>query len=182
MPKFIVYACPLGELADQLNAYFEKTLVICDANAAHNFMPHCTLTGFFEERTRSIPLYTRFLNRSLNRSLTTRLHPVIEITDMAFGPDWHGLELKSPWLQKVMIDFVTTANSPTRREPLRLKKRLHLSLAYKFQPEHRETLVQLAQEIINPEAAVELELRFYQQHADNTWTCHQAWSLGSESS
>ena len=181
MPKFIVYACPIGELADQLNTYLEKSLVICGANAAHNYMPHCTLTGFFEERTRSVPLYTRFLSRSLNRLLRTRPHPVIEIIGMTFRADWHGLELRSPWLHKLMIDFVTTANSPTRREPLRLKKWLHLSLAYEFQPEHQETLAQLAQEVVNPGSAVEWELRFYQQHPDNSWTCHQTWSLGSES-
>ena len=176
MPKFIVYACPLGELADQLNLYYEKSLVVCDANAAHNYMPHCTLTGFFEEKTRSIPLYTRFLSCSLNRSLRSRPHPVISITNMTFRPDWHGLELQSPWLKKVMIDFVTTANSPTRREPLRFKKQLHLSLAYEFQSKHRETLAQLAQAVVNPE----WELRFYQQHTDNSWTCHQVWPLGSE--
>ena len=181
MPKFIVYACPLGELAAQLNTYFDKALTFCEANAAHNYMPHCTLTGFFEERTRSIPVYTHFLTRSLNRLLLTRPHPVIEITDLAFRPDWHGLELQSPWLQKVMVDFVTTAKSPTRPEPLRLKQRLHLSLAYEFKPAHQDTLVQLAQEVVNLEADVEWELRFYQRRANNNWTCHQAWSLARES-
>lgn len=181
MPKFIVYACPLGELADQLQTYFEKSLILCDANAAHSYTPHCTLTGFFEERTQSIPLYTRFLGRSFNRFLRARPHPVIKITDLIFKPDWHGLELQSPWLQKVMIDFVTTANSPTRREPLRLKQQLHLSLAYGFLPEHKDALICLAQEVVNPKAAVEWELRFYQQHTDKSWTCHQAWSLAKES-
>ncbi|MDJ0707581.1 MAG: hypothetical protein QNJ46_30260 [Leptolyngbyaceae cyanobacterium MO_188.B28] len=181
MTKFIVYACPLGELADQINTYFEKSLFFCNANAAHNYMPHCTLTGFFEEETCSIPLYTQTLKRSLNRLLQTCPDPVIDITDMVFRADWHGLELQSPWLKKVMIDFVATALSPTRHEPIRLKQQLHLSLAYEFQTKHRETLIQLAQKEINPQAAVKWELRFYQRHPDNSWTCHLAWPLGCES-
>ena len=47
MPKLIVYACPVGELAEQLETYFSKSRLACGPNQAHQYMPHCTLTGFF---------------------------------------------------------------------------------------------------------------------------------------
>jgi ubiquitin-associated SH3 domain-containing protein len=178
MSEFIVYACPLGELADQLTTYFEKSQVQYGPNSAHNYMPHCTLTGFFTEQTSSIPLYVQFLDRAYKRTLHSQPTPAITITQMSFRPDWHGLELEAPWLQQLMVNFASTAKSPTRQQALRIKKWLHLSLAYDFPPNHHEPLTQLAQELIEPEAPVAWELRYYERYANRRWTCHHAWPLG----
>lgn len=177
MTQFIVYACPVGELADQLARYFEAARELCGANTAHQYMPHCTLTGFFEERTDAAPIYTQCLARSCKRLARSRPEPVIEVKELALRHDWHGLELSSPWLQQVMVDFACSATSPTRKTPLRLKDWLHLSLAYDFGPEQAADLAAIAQTHVDPAATVQWELRFYQRNPDQSWICHQRWPL-----
>ncbi|MEO0988369.1 MAG: hypothetical protein AAFY20_22950, partial [Cyanobacteria bacterium J06639_14] len=104
MPKFIVYACPVGELANQLDVYFEKSRLACGPNSAHNYMPHCTLTGFFDEQVSAAPHYRQKLERSYKRWQRSQPHPVIDVKDLSFRPDWHGLVLDSVWLKKVIHD------------------------------------------------------------------------------
>jgi hypothetical protein len=179
MPKFIVYACPVGELATQLDTYFEKSRLMCGPNTAHEYMPHCTLTGFFEDVSSAIPKYTQSLERSLKRFKRSQPHPPLAIQGLAFRPDWQGLELTSDWLRKLILDFVCTATSPTRKTPLRPKDWLHLSLAYGFMPDQADALQTLALKWVNPQSAVVWELRFYQRNPDGSWICHQALSLAS---
>jgi hypothetical protein len=181
--SFIVYACPTGELAKQLDRYFQQSLATCGANAAHRYMPHCTLTGFFQDEETAIPLYVEALDRTLCQAQPCP-SPVITIQQLTFRPDWHGLELQSVWLKNMIANFASLAESPTRQDTLRLKDWLHLSLAYEFQPEQSEALIQLAQEYINLGSPVQWELRFYQRHSeqhhpDQRWICHQSWQLDS---
>lgn len=178
MAQFIVYACPIGELAQQLEDYFEQSQLICGKNAAHNYMPHCTLTGFFQDSEASVPIYLQALDHTLTQAQPYP-RPAITVTQMSFRPDWHGLELRSDWLKQQIANFANLAQSPTRSENLRLKTWFHLSLAYEFQPKQSDKLTQLAQQFINPEASVEWEVRFYQRYPDRTWNCHQSWLLKS---
>ncbi|WP_204141220.1 hypothetical protein [Halomicronema sp. CCY15110] len=177
MPKLIVYACPVGQLAEQLDVYFAQSRVACGPNAAHQYMPHCTLTGFFEDTTSSIPAYADGLARSRQQHWRSQPHPPIVITGLTFRENWHGLELSSAWLQQWMGDFDRTVTAPTGSAPLRLKSWLHLSLAYGFDHTHHTTLQELAQTLIDPQSPVEWELRLYERHADGTWTCHQRLSI-----
>ena len=176
MAKFIVYACPIGELAKQLEDYFEQSQRICGKNAAHHYMPHCTLTGFFQDAEAAIPIYLQALDRTLTKAQPYP-RPAVTITQMTFRPDWHGLELRSDWLAQQVVDFANSVHSPTRLEELRLKTWLHLSLAYKFQSEQADKLAHLARQLIHPETVVEWEVRFYQRYPDHTWNCHQSWLL-----
>ncbi|MDJ0713165.1 MAG: hypothetical protein QNJ54_02955 [Prochloraceae cyanobacterium] len=175
--KFIVYVCPVGELGEQLETYFQKSREVCGVNTAHKYMPHCTLTSFFEDETTAIPTYIQSLDRSYNKALPNRTQPALVIADLQFKPDWHGFELESPWVREIIIDFVRRTHSPTQREKLRSKEWLHLSLAYDFQPRLYKTLVEIAQETVDPKASVNWELRFYERHPDWSWTCHKSWKL-----
>ena len=177
MPKFIVYACPVGELAAQLEAYWAKSRLACGPNQAHQYMPHCTLTGFFEDVPSSVPHYTQTLERSLQRYRRSQPYPPLTITGLRFDANWHGLELSSDWLKALILDFVCTAPSPTRKAPLRPKDWLHLSVAYGFKPDQAATLQRLAQEVIDPHASASWELRFYQRQPDLSWRCHQRLPL-----
>jgi hypothetical protein len=178
MPEsWILYACPVGALADQLDQYFAASLKSCGQNAAHHYMPHCTLTGFFPDESNAVELYLAAITQALNQQFAIAPHPHIKIISMDFQPDWHGLVLQSTWLQELTILFTQLAQSPTRSQPIRLKSWLHLSLAYEFLPEQAPTLKQLAQTYIHPQSPVAWELRFYQRHFDAHWTCHQSWSL-----
>ena len=178
MPEqFIIYACPVGEVADQLSRYFAASLNACGRNAAHNYMPHCSLTGFFWDEPGAVGVYREAIAKALTAQLAIASNPLITISKMTFRPDWHGLELQSDWLPPLMAQVAQLASSATCTEPLRLKSWLHLSLAYEFLPEHAQTLKQLAQAHINPQSAVNWELRLYQRHPGNQWTCHQSWPL-----
>ena len=44
--EFIVYACPLGTLGNQLDEYMEQTLYRCGRNGAHKSDPHVTLCQY----------------------------------------------------------------------------------------------------------------------------------------
>lgn len=177
LKEFIVYACPVGELNNQLEKYFATTLAKCGKNAAHNYMPHCTLTGFFNDKSTAIPIYTQALDTALKKSLQTPPKKPIMIVDMEFTPDFHYLKLESTWIKKIIANFSTIAESSTRFNKLRLKDNLHLSLAYKFPSKQQQILTEIAKETINIQAQVSWKLRFYQRHTDNSWTCHQSWKL-----
>lgn len=173
--EFILYACPQGPLAAQLKTYFQKSWLLCGANTAHRYMPHCTLTGFFKDEVAAVEHYLQGVEQTLcDRPLN---QPVATITQMSFQADWHGLVVQSSWLIDFTADFAQRANSPTRLEPLRLKDWLHVSLAYGFQPQQAGCLQQLAEALIDPRSPVDWELRFYQRFTDNTWICHQSWAL-----
>lgn len=175
--SLILYACPLGDLSHQLDQYFVASREACGPNAAHAYMPHCTLTGFFRDQESAIERYEQAIAAALNQQWAIAPQPDICITGMTFRSDWHGLELQSNWLQQFVARFVQLSVSPTRTERLRPKSWLHLSLAYEFLPQHSQTLIQLAQSCINPKSTVAWELRFYQRYSDYRWTCHQSWSL-----
>ena len=65
----IVYAHPTGELAAQLEQYFETSRDLFGANAAHKYPVHCSLTGFFHDEAASIPIYIDALSSTLGECL-----------------------------------------------------------------------------------------------------------------
>ena len=174
--RFIVYVCPTGDLNRQIEEYFEQSIKLCGKNKAHQYMPHCTLTGFFTDELSSIPLYLEALDKAYTEAKNnTSLN--IEITQLTFNDNWHGLELQADGIKQLIANFAQLENSSTRQEQLRLKNWLHLSLAYGFNPQDSEQLKYLATELINIQANVNWELRFYQKNADWTWKCWQSWSI-----
>lgn len=185
MTQLIIYACPVGPLAEQIKLYLEESKRMCGMNAAHVYMPHCTLTGFFEDERGSIAHYTETLNKVFRDAINTTNNREIYIKKLTFNNDWHGLELEAEWLKRAIAQFAKTESSKTRQQPLRLKDWLHLSLAYNFQPEDSTTLQALATEMIDLSAAVSWELRLYERlaRAEATpeqqydWTCHAQWEI-----
>ena len=174
---FIVYACPQGELAEQIARYFVASKAICGPNAAHAYMPHCTLTGFFHDNATSIASYIAALDAALHRARPDQPAQALIIDRMELSQDFHGLVLCGAWLLAVMSDFASVAHSPSRREALRLKDWLHLSLAYRFPPWDHDPLAKLAQKLIDIDAPVAWQLRFYERHGDGSWTSHAEWPL-----
>jgi ubiquitin-associated SH3 domain-containing protein len=173
--QFIIYACPVGELGQQINLYFQKSKELCGENTAHHYMPHCSLTGFFNADQTTIHHYLNTLDKAYHQSQDISLD--IKIVQMMFKPNWHGLELKASGLKNLIAHFVEIMNSQPIEEKIRLKEWLHLSFAYNFQPQHHDTLKTLAEKMINPQALTQWELRFYHKYPDWTWTCLQSWLL-----
>lgn len=175
--EYIVYACPRGPLAAQIEAYFASSLAAYGPNTAHRYMPHCTLTGFFPDQAATVPAYAAALAGALSQARGTRPAQPLAVLGLECRPDFHGLLLDGPWLERLVADFAAAADSPTRRSPLRLKSWLHLSLAYGFAPAQHEPLAALARAMVDPAAAVTWELCFYERHGDGSWVCHAAWDL-----
>jgi hypothetical protein len=174
---FIIYACPVGELADQIDHYYAVSQAICGPNASHSYMPHCSLTGFFHDEQEAVGRYIEALDTALRRARAAQPIPVLAIEGIALREDFHGLLLSSPWLKGLIGDFARTLSSPTRRDTLRLKDWLHLSLAYAFPPKQHTTLAELARKLVDIKAPVSWELRFYERHVDGSWACHAGWPL-----
>ena len=183
LTELILYACPVGTLADQLDVYFAESRRQFGANTAHHYMPHCTLTGFFHDRPAAIGSYLSELNNLLPPIAPTPAAPVITITQMCLASGFHRLELESSWLLQMVGEFFRTAGllrpSSTRPDLIRPKKLLHLSLAYEYPPEQEAGLRALAEALIDPGASVGWVVRFYEHHPDNQWTCHAEWPLSS---
>lgn len=175
--QLILYACPTGELADQLDGYFTLSRTRYGENAAHHYMPHCTLTGFFHDVPSTISFYTEQLDVLLSAMRSTEPQPVISMTGISFNPNFHGIELESPWLRELVERFIQRSATPSRTEPIRKKDWLHLSLAYEFPAEQQTPLKTLAEAMIHLDAAVSWQLRFYERHPDQSWTCHKEWAL-----
>lgn len=175
--QFIIYACPVGKLNSQIETYLIKSKKMYGKNTAHKYMPHCTLTGFFTDELSSIPVYLQALERAYTEAKTHKLLLDIKIKKLTFKENWHGLELQANELKQLIINFTQLENSLTRQEKLRLKNWLHLSLAYDFNPEDGNNLQNLATEIIDLQASVNWELRFYQKKSDWSWECLKSWNL-----
>ena len=176
--QFIIYACPVGELNTQLENYFARSRELYGANAAHKYLPHCTLTGFFCDRQSSIPKYINALEKVYLEAKENNSALSPEINQLTFNDNWHGIELQSDRLKQLIVDFTDKEASSTRQEAIRLKDWLHLSLAYDFPAERGVKLKDLALREIDLNAAIKWQLRFYQKNPDWTWQCLQAWDLG----
>jgi ubiquitin-associated SH3 domain-containing protein len=175
--KLIVYACPVGKLADQVAAFYDKSLTDVGRNSAHDYMAHFTLVGFFHDDLASIPIYVEVLKAALERARPAQPKTIVEIGEFVFQDHFHGLCVNSPWLEGLTDDFVRSAASPTIRDGLRLKSGYHVSFAYGFRASQATALERLAREMIDPHAPVRWELRLYQQHPDKSWTRHASWPL-----
>lgn len=175
--QLIVYACPVGPLAEQLQGYFRKSRLLCGPNKAHNYMPHCSLTGFFRDDPATVQNYVEQLEACYQSHWTVALKQSIRVKGMEFKADWHGLLLYAPELKQLIQYFAKTTPSPTRQGDIRTKSWLHLSLAYGFKETGAKQLESLAQSLVNPEAEATWELRFYRRDEGNGWICYHQWEL-----
>lgn len=174
MAKFIICACPTGELAQQIQQFLAESRRSIGPNQAHNGLLCCPLVSGLEDTVGSVPLYTQGLLRAYNRAQRSRPTAAITVVGFTFRPDWHGLSLESVWLQQLMVDFASTLRSPTRQGRFRLKHWLELRWASEFAPAQAKLLSTLAKQRIDPSAPVGWELRYYQNSEEHTWICHQA--------
>ncbi|HEY9767115.1 MAG TPA: hypothetical protein V6C71_01245 [Coleofasciculaceae cyanobacterium] len=174
--QYIIYACPVKDLNTQLETYFAQSLKLFGENTAHKYMPHCTLTGFFNAPLSLVALYLQALDRAYIEA-KNNLALDINIKQLTFKENWHGLELRADGVKQLISHFARLENSLTRPEKLRLKDWLHLSLAYGFSSKDSDNLRKLATETINLKADVNWQLRFYQKNADWSWKCLKTWDL-----
>lgn len=170
----IVYACPVGALAQSLARYFRVAAERFGPNEAHAYMPHITVTGFFHDTDPDLGGYSAALDQAMRQAGTTCS---VTVGDLLLNDDFHGLTIESPWLQAVGSEFAARAPAVTRTDAVRPKDWLHLSLAYGFAPAAADGLAQLAREIVDPRSPCTWELRLYERHGGNRWVAHQSWPI-----
>ncbi|MBX0329395.1 hypothetical protein K2Z83_17125 [Oscillochloris sp. ZM17-4] len=175
--ELIVYACPAGPLAAQVASFYAASRARFGPNSAHAYPPHITLTGFFHDDAESIPRYLAALGAARERAVAARPATPVTIRELAFLDTFHGLLIDSPWLEALAADFAATVESPSRRDDLRLKSWLHLSLAYGFRPEDGPALADMAASMVDVSAPVSWELRLYERLSDGGWACHGEWDI-----
>lgn len=173
----IVYACPTGELARQVEAFYAASRARFGPNSAHAFPPHITLTGFFHDDAATAPRYAAALGAAREKAMARRPAEAVTITRLAATAAFHGLLIHSPWLEALAADFAARAASPTRRDSVRLKSDLHLSLAYGFRPADGPALGELARAMVDPAAPAAWELHLYERRPDGGWVSHASWAL-----
>lgn len=175
--RYIVYACPSGSLAEQLAAYFAAVPALFAENPALGYPPHCSLTGFFTDDKDMVHVHLQALDGLWHHAWARWDNRGVRVANARFEPRFHGLELESPWVRRLITDYAVLMAAPPLGRTLRLKEWLHLSYAYRFPAELDAPLRQLAARIVDPTASAEWELRFYEQRPDLTWLCHRSWPL-----
>jgi hypothetical protein len=165
--ELILYTVPTGPLAEAIDAFFAE--VATRPTKAQAFPPHCTLTGFFHDDAEAIRRYVAAAERVAR--------PICVDVELRATTEWIGLELRSPALQQVTLDFAdAVASVETRRDAIRPKDWLHLSLAYGHDDGETSHLTHLATKLVDPAADVDWELRLYERR-NGDWITHGSWSL-----
>lgn len=171
--ELILYACPTGELAGQIDDIFTK---LADRpTTAQHYPPHCSLTGFFHDDPGAVPIYAQ----AAEVTVAAAANPPVSIEVVALRTEhwWIGLEIRSPSLHTLAADFTRqVADIPTRIDDVRLKDWLHVSLAYGYEPDEHDELADLITSTVVPLAATGWELRLYER-ANEIWTSHGVWHL-----
>ncbi len=175
--ELIIYACPTGPLAEQLEYFFHRSRSELGPNTAHRYMPHCSLTGFFHDVAGAIPFYVDELEKTLTNARASQPNTVLQVSAMVLSDMFKYLKLESEWLLLLMRDFAAHSTSVTRTDELRLKGWLHLSLAYDHPPEQEMTLSLLAKNSIDPTSPVGWNLCLYERRPGDNWILHAQWRL-----
>jgi ubiquitin-associated SH3 domain-containing protein len=172
--SLIVYAVPLGPLGDQLDDYWRRAAPV-RPNAALDYPPHCTVTGFFHRRREDMAGVAAALEQALADGGGAPAAPVVD--RMVLDGPWLGLVLGAPALVDLAARFARLAPTGPDDDAVRPKADPHLSLAYEFPPEDESALAALAATTVRPDASARWELRLYEGRRGGPWGSVAAWPL-----
>ncbi len=172
--SLIVYAVPLGPLGEQLDDFWRRAAPI-RPNAALEYPPHCTVTGFFHRRPEDVAGVVVALEQAVTGCGGSPLAPVV--ARMVLDGSWFGLLLEAPGLVDLAERFARLAPTGAKDDAVRPKADPHLSLAYEFAPETGDELAALSALVVRPEASARWELRLYEGRRGGSWRSLAAWPL-----
>lgn len=178
MDKFALYACPTGSLADQIQAFLDRSQATWGNQAIPLGLPCCKLIDPFEEQGGTLPVYTQTLERAYKRGMRSRPDIALQIEGWQQTADSLTLALTAPWLRQVMVNFACTVKSPTRKTPLCIQEHLRLVLSRGQGKAQTQAMAQLAEEMIDISRPSHWEMRFYQRTVRQPWMVRQTWVLG----
>jgi len=141
--KLIIYACPVGILEKELNNFFESAESKFGLNTAHDYMPHVTLTSFFDLRSRhDIPILIEALHTIFSQS-----NPPSELMSNIRLRGSLGNTIKiamnSDYLETCLTRFKRKVRNIVSIN-VKSSDSYHLSLAYGYGDEHFEEMMNLA--------------------------------------
>jgi len=164
----ILYAIPHGELGRQLREYFRNSEAVC-RNRAHDYFPHCSLTGFFRPMTTP-QAYVDAFQACANQEELAECEPII--SGIRFSPKLHQLKVEASSWEDFAKRFLKSATAAVPGTEIRTKTGLHVSLAYGFPHRCDLDLRTLAKSVIDPCSPVSWSLELYERTATDRWVLH----------
>ncbi|XP_033119264.1 protein UBASH3A homolog [Anneissia japonica] len=162
MPReFIMYACPVGPFAEELEAFWEQSLKEVGHNGAHGLLPHVTLCSFFSCDDSLVAEVTHAFQLAIDRWKNEAPDQIA--VEYFAAANFIGLfieEKNAEYMRRVAQDFSVEALNIAGIKLEPHKKQLHLTLAYQFHQSHLEKLEKLSKEI-NLNKSARWELRLY---------------------
>ncbi|XP_029049111.1 protein UBASH3A homolog [Osmia bicornis bicornis] len=155
--QYVLYACPTGELAEELMKFWSESKELV-WNGAHNYMPHITLVSFFNAPDESTEELVNALENIVNQD---ELSDNIEL-ETYISPNFMGLfvkEVNAEWLKNISVRYVNKLTSLGISAEPQIKS-LHLTLAYQF-PSNLYQQLRLMVEKLKLTSSANWELRLY---------------------
>jgi ubiquitin-associated SH3 domain-containing protein len=174
--RLIVYAVPLGPLGDGLREYWRRAAAV-GPNAALEYPPHCTVTGFFSRERGVVDSVVGALDAAVRAGAPGPASPWVD--RLVLDGPWLGLLLDAPDLVRLAARFAATAPTGPDDDPVRPKDDPHLSLAYEHEPPAASTFAALAARLVPTTVDVPWELRLYEGDRGGTWRVVADWALAS---
>ena len=171
----VVVATPVGPLAHAIDAYRQAVAVRYGRNAAHLYEPHCLLVRTYRDHPSSIDAYRHVLSAAVGEA-TRRGQRSVTVTDLCTTTRWHGLEIESPALLALAVDFATRARSSARGCAVTRQDRLRLTLASGFPEAHHEALTEFAYRIVDPVLTAQWQVGLWQS-SGGAWA--SVWHEGT---
>ncbi|XP_033641717.1 ubiquitin-associated and SH3 domain-containing protein B-like [Asterias rubens] len=159
--EYVLYACPVGPLGEELDEFWTKSLQHCGRNGAHSLLPHVTLCSFFTCVDSNVEMLTAALQQAMEELEQTA--PETVTLEHYSSANFIGLfieETHADYMRRLTAQFATEALRKAGVKVDPHKKQLHMTLAYQFNTSHHDVLEKLSKEVsIN--AAARWELRLY---------------------
>ncbi|XP_011161275.1 protein UBASH3A homolog [Solenopsis invicta] len=155
--QYVLYACPSGSLAEQLELFWSESKEL-GWNGAHNFIPHITLVSFFTAPDEFTKELANILENVVHQD---GLHEHIEL-ETYVSPNFMGLFVKdvnAELLKNIALCYVNKiAALGITAEPQ--IKSLHLTLAYQFPGNLFQSFRSMVEKL-GPNTPTNWELRLY---------------------
>lgn len=130
-----MYLRPRGKLAAILQQYSEKSKTIKE-NTAHQYLPHCTLTGFFKIPQRiELNLLATTLHESV-ADVLDRIASVVSVTDIFNNESFIGLSFNEETMLKELKPRIELFAEKMKQHGAHVRVKpeptshYHISLAY----------------------------------------------------
>ncbi|XP_029660286.1 protein UBASH3A homolog [Formica exsecta] len=155
--QYVLYACPTGSLAEQLELFWSESKDL-GWNGAHSFIPHITLISFFDAPDECTEELVNALENVVRQD---GLHEHIEL-ETYVSPNFMGLFVKdvnAEGLKNIAVRYANKINALGITAEPQIKS-LHLTLAYQFPSNLFQSLRSMVEKL-RPNTSANWELRLY---------------------